>query len=103
MEDMAVHGVRNQYFYYFSCLHKSSLPEVFCEKAVLKKFAKCTAKHLCQILSFNKVCNSDLTSTQGTSIPINFNTPISSFNRSIVEFEDNIDLQTEKAFFNNNT
>ena len=69
----------------------------------VKKLAKCTAKHLCQILSFNKVCNSDLTSTQGTSIPINFNTPISSFNPSIVEFEDNIDLQTEKAFSNNNT
>ena len=41
---MAVHGVRNQYFYNFSCLHGSSLPEVFPNKGVLKKFAKFTGK-----------------------------------------------------------
>ena len=39
-------------------LHKknrSSRPEVFCEKVVLRNFAKFTGKHLCQILFFNKV------------------------------------------------
>ena len=30
-------------------------PEVFCKKGVLRNFAKCTGKHLCQSLFFNKV------------------------------------------------
>ena len=30
-------------------------PEVFCEKGVLKNFAKFSGKHLCQSLFFNKV------------------------------------------------
>ena len=30
-------------------------PEVFCQKGVLKNFAKCTGKRLCQSLFFNKV------------------------------------------------
>ena len=34
---------------------RSSRPEVFCEKAVLKKSAKFRGKHLCWSLSFNKV------------------------------------------------
>ena len=34
---------------------RSSGPEVFCTKGVLKNFAKCTGKHLCQSLFFNKV------------------------------------------------
>ena len=29
-------------------------PEVFCEKGVLRNFAKFTEKHLCQSLFFNK-------------------------------------------------
>ena len=29
-------------------------PEVFCEKSVLRNFAKFTEKHLCQSLFFNK-------------------------------------------------
>ena len=33
---------------------KSSCPEVFCKKGVLKNFAKFTGKHLCQSLFFNK-------------------------------------------------
>ena len=39
---------------------KSSRPDVFCEKGVLRNFAKFTGKHLCQGLFFNKVagvCN----------------------------------------------
>ena len=32
-----------------------SRPEVFCEKGVLRNFAKFTGKHLCQSLFFNKV------------------------------------------------
>ena len=35
--------------------HRSSRPEVFCEKGVLRNFAKFTGKHLCQGLFLNKV------------------------------------------------
>ena len=35
--------------------YRSSRPEVFCKKGVLKNFAKFTGKHLCQRLFFNKV------------------------------------------------
>ena len=38
----------------FTCF-RSSLPEVFCRKGVLKNFAKFTEKHQCQSLFFNKV------------------------------------------------
>ena len=43
--------------------YKSSRPEVFCKKGVLRDFAKFTGKHLCQSLFFSKVaglqaCNS---------------------------------------------
>ena len=34
---------------------RSSRPEVFCKKGVLKNFAKFTGKHLCQSLFFDKV------------------------------------------------
>ena len=35
--------------------YRSSHPEVFCKKSVLKNFAKFTGKQLCQSLFFNKV------------------------------------------------
>ena len=38
--------------------------EVFCKKGVLRNFAKCTGKHLCQSFFFNKVV--------GLSFPVNF-------------------------------
>ena len=34
-------------------INRSSCPEVFCKKGVLKTFAKFTGKHLCQSLLFN--------------------------------------------------
>ena len=34
---------------------RSSRPEVFCKKGVLRNLAKFTAKHLCQSLLYNKV------------------------------------------------
>ena len=34
---------------------RSSRPEVFCKRGVLRNFAKLTGKHLCQRLFFNKV------------------------------------------------
>ena len=34
---------------------RSSRPEVFCKKGVLRNFAKLTEKHVCQSLFFNKV------------------------------------------------
>ena len=34
---------------------RSSRPEVFCKKGVLRNFAKFTGKHLCQSLFFSKV------------------------------------------------
>ena len=33
---------------------RSRLQDVFCKKGALKNFAKCTRKHLCQSLFFNK-------------------------------------------------
>ena len=35
--------------------NRSSRPEVFCKKGVLRNFTKFTGKHLCQRLFFNKV------------------------------------------------
>ena len=35
--------------------YRSSCPEVFCKKGVLKNFGKFAGKHLCQSLFFNKV------------------------------------------------
>ena len=40
---------------YLGNVHRSSRPEVFCEKGVLRNFAKFTGKHLCQSLFFNKL------------------------------------------------
>ena len=34
---------------------RTSRPEVFCKKSVLRNFTKFTGKHLCQGLFFNKV------------------------------------------------
>ena len=34
--------------------YRSSRPDVFCKKGVLRNFAKYTGKHLCQSLFFNK-------------------------------------------------
>ena len=36
-------------------LGRSSRPDVFCKKGVLRNIAKLTGKHLCQSLFFNKV------------------------------------------------
>ena len=36
------------------CTYKSSRPEAFCKKGVLRNFAKFTGKHLCQSLFVNK-------------------------------------------------
>ena len=43
---------------------RSSRPEVFCKKGVLRNFVKLTGKHLCQSLFFNKVAGRD----SGTSV-----------------------------------
>ena len=37
------------------CMSKSSRPEVFCRKGVLRYFGKFTGKHLCHSLFFSKV------------------------------------------------
>ena len=36
-------------------LHRSSRPELFCKKGILRNFPKFSGKHLCQGLFFNKV------------------------------------------------
>ena len=41
--------------HFIICSYRSSRPEVFCKKGVLKILAKFTGKHLCQSLFFNKV------------------------------------------------
>ena len=46
--------------------NRNSCPEVFCEKGVLRNFAKLTGKHLCQSLFLNKVAGLSLFS-QNTS------------------------------------
>ena len=40
--------------FFWSVSFRSSHAEVFCEKRVLRNFAKFTGKHLCQSLFFNK-------------------------------------------------
>ena len=42
------------YQLYISIIFRTSRPAVFCKKGLLKKFAKCTGKHQCQSLYFNK-------------------------------------------------
>ena len=37
------------------CISRSTHPEVFCKKGVLRNFAKFTGKRLCQSLFYNKV------------------------------------------------
>ena len=46
-------------------MSRSSRPEVFCKKGVLRNFAKFTEKHLCQSLFFNKVARLFLQNTSG--------------------------------------
>ena len=46
---------------YDSIISRSSCPEVFCKKDLLKNFTKFTGKHLCQSLFFNKVAGWGLT------------------------------------------
>ena len=42
--------------FHTSCfIYRSSRPEVFCKKGVLRNFAKFTGKHLCQRLFLNNV------------------------------------------------
>ena len=36
-------------------IYRSSPPEVFCKKGILRNYSKFTLKHLCQSLFFNKV------------------------------------------------
>ena len=47
-----MNGLRHKYFSVEK--YRSSRPEVFCRKGVLRNFAKFTGKHLCQSLFFNK-------------------------------------------------
>ena len=60
---------KNHGAYLFSCdtdkvkktsNNRSSHPEVFCKKGVLRNFTNFTGKHLCQSLFFNKVAVSHL-------------------------------------------
>ena len=46
--------VTSMYFWLNYC-DRSSRPEVFCKKRVLRNFTKFTGKHLCQSLFFTKV------------------------------------------------
>ena len=46
---------KNPFFTFFLLFDRSSRPEVFFRKGVLRNFAKFTGKRLCQSLFFNKV------------------------------------------------
>ena len=50
---------------------RSSRPEVFCKKEVLKNVTKFTGKHLCQSIFFNKVAG--LRNTENTVSHLYFN------------------------------
>ena len=52
--DDAIENIRDSFVDYVSSIFRSSRPEVFCEKGVLKNFTKFTEKHLCQSLFFNR-------------------------------------------------
>ena len=41
--------------HYLAARYRSSSPEMFCKKGVLRNFEKFTGKHLCESLFFNKV------------------------------------------------
>ena len=47
-------------------MDRSSRPEVFCKKSVLRNLAKFTGKHLCQSLFLNKVAGRRPVFTQNT-------------------------------------
>ena len=53
-----VHSYRNQLIHFnfklIDFYDRSSRPEVFCKKGVLKNFTKFTGKHLCQGLFFDR-------------------------------------------------
>ena len=51
---MAVTGAANSCLEMLRATDRSSRPDVFCKKGVLKNFAKFTGKHLCQSLFLNK-------------------------------------------------
>ena len=56
-------------------IFRSSRPEVFCKKGVLKHFAKFTGKHLCHSLFFNKVPGLPMSKwdfSKATCFPVNF-------------------------------
>ena len=46
----------NAIFTWLLIIIRSSLPEVFCKKGVLRYFTKFTGKHLCQSLFFKAAC-----------------------------------------------
>ena len=77
------------YSWYYS--FKSSRPELFCKKGVLKNFTKFRGKHLCQSLFFNKVADLSPTTLLKKRLwhrcfPVNFSkflrTPFFSLNTS---------------------
>ena len=52
--------------------YRSSRPETFCKKVVLRDFAKFTAKHLCQSLFLNKVAGFIKKRLWQWCFPVNF-------------------------------
>ena len=51
---------------------RSSRPEGFCKKGVLRNFVKFTGKHLCQSLFLNKVAESLKKEALAQVFPVNF-------------------------------
>ena len=56
-------------------MHSRSHPEVFCEKGVLRNFAKFTGKHLCQSLFFKKETLAQVFSCKFCEISAFYRTP----------------------------
>ena len=67
--------------------YRSSRPEVFCKKGVLRNFAKFTRKHLCQSLFFKKEALAQVFSYKFCEIPKNtflHRTPLVAASESIL-------------------
>ena len=81
-------------FYINQTIIRSSLPEVFCDKGVLRNFAKFTGKHLCQSLFIYKVAGLFLYTTPLVAISVS-----SSFLLDFLVGTNSIHLQASLLFF----
>ena len=92
--------------------NRSSRPEVFCKKGVLRNFAKFTGKNLCQSLFFNKVAGLRPATVlkkrlRHRCFPVNFvkflRTPFLNNTSGGYFWKHNVAMQTTAEFASNST